>query len=347
MHNVFIIQSGRNWKTEYFFGNFSQIIDEKYNGCRKIFVCDKEVYKYYKAGIKNEITLLLEATENKKTLATVHSLYKKLMKLQADRDTVLIAIGGGITGDIAGFLASTFYRGLRLVLVPTTLLAMADASTGGKNGVNFFSSKNLIGNIKQPEVIIIDTRFLKTLHITQLRSGMAEVIKHGLISGKYLLGDITNQHFIDKLFRKKEISPEIILKNIKIKSDIVLDDELEANKRKILNFGHTIGHIVEAKTKILHGEAVSIGMVYAAKISQELNKCSSGTVKTVTGILKQYKLPTETTLNKSVITGNFVSDKKKRSNVIDFIFIKSPGNVACEEMFLSELQNLIFRINSL
>ncbi|NMB34472.1 MAG: 3-dehydroquinate synthase, partial [Clostridium sp.] len=214
---------------------------------------------------------VIEAGESSKNLDTIKDIYEYLLGLNVDRNTSLIALGGGVVGDITGFAAATFLRGLSYIQIPTTLLAQADSSVGGKVGVDFEGSKNIVGSFYQPRFVYINVNSLKTLPKRQLQAGLAEVIKHGIIH------DIEFFDYIDKNTRKIFEFDEVVLQyitksNCSIKGAIVEKDEHESGLRAILNFGHTIGHAIETvmNFEFLHGECVSLGMVGAFKMAKSL-----------------------------------------------------------------------------
>ncbi len=213
----------------------------------------------------------MEPGEETKNLDTCQSIWYVLSELGADCRSLLINLGGGVVTDLGGFVAATFKRGISFINVPTTLLAMVDAAVGGKTGVNLHSLKNQIGVIRPAEQVLIDTSFLKTLSTAEMRSGLAEMLKHGLIK---------DENYWNQMLQLKDLGVEdldkLILESILIKAEIVAQDPTEQNLRKSLNFGHTLGHAIESyflenpsKTKLLHGEAVAAGMVMAAYISKE------------------------------------------------------------------------------
>lgn len=222
-------------------------------------------------GIEIEV-LEIEAGEENKTLETCNSLWEILSEMGGDRKSLLVNLGGGVVTDLGGFVAAAFKRGISCVHFPTTLLAMVDAALGGKNGVNLGSLKNQIGIIKKPEMVVIDVSFLETLAAAEMRSGLAEMLKHGLIA---------DEDYWNRLNALNELNfndlRDLIKESIEIKQKVVEQDPFEKGLRKSLNFGHTLGHAIESyflevsdKKKLLHGEAVAIGMVLAAYLSSEI-----------------------------------------------------------------------------
>jgi 3-dehydroquinate synthase len=335
-----------NWpsgKTEIVFGGISELIEKFLSDRKLIFLCDENILRLYSELFNNHKLIKIKASEKAKSLKLIEEIYSKLLEWEADKNTILVAVGGGITCDIAGFVASTFYRGMPLVLVPTTLLSMVDAAIGGKNGVNFNEHKNLIGTIRQPEKILVDTNFLKTLPSAQMRNGMAEVIKHSFISDGFLYSELKKAGNI-KNWQKNIMSDSLLWQIMNVKIDIVLADEQENEKRKILNFGHTLGHIIEMQEKLTHGEAVGIGMVMATKLSIHLNKCMPETENQLTEMLTSFGLPVSTTLSIVEINKHLKFDKKKSGNEMHFVFIEKMGHVYTEAIPIEKLKKLLLEV---
>jgi len=244
------------------------------------------------AGTSGYVTIV-PAGERCKTLRTVAFLYERFLDQRLDRGGIVIGLGGGVVGDIAGFAAATYLRGVDLVQVPTSLLAQVDASVGGKTGVNLSRGKNLVGAFHQPRSVLIDVSALRTLPSREFRCGLAEVIKHGIIRDGEYFG------FLERnLSAIKRLDPAAleytVSRSCEIKADVVRRDERESGLRRILNYGHTVGHAIESLTayrKYKHGEAVAIGMVTAALVAREMGSADPGLVDRITGILKAARLP--------------------------------------------------------
>lgn len=238
---------------------------------------------------------VIEPGEQSKNLRIIEDIYRYLIKLKLDRESTLIALGGGVVGDITGFAAATYLRGINFIQVPTTLLAQVDSSVGGKTGVDFEGAKNIIGAFYQPKLVYINVNSLKTLPIKQLKSGLAEVIKHGIIQDVNFFNYIDNS--MEEIFNfDEDVLKYIIKTNCLIKGKIIEQDEKETDVRAILNFGHTIGHAVESVSdfKLLHGECISIGMVGACKIANYMGMLSNNNniLEIIINILKKAGLPT-------------------------------------------------------
>jgi len=265
--------------------------------------------------------LEIEDSENAKQLSTIETLCKQLIELGADRSTTIIALGGGVVGDVVGMTASVFMRGVPVIQVPTTLLAQVDSSIGGKTGVNLPQGKNLIGTFHQPSLVLSDINTLKTLPEKELRHGLAEVVKTAIIGDAELFELLENN--LDKIMNKDEqILEEIVFRCAKVKAGIVERDEKESHERMKLNLGHTFGHTIETLSNytIPHGDAVSIGLVKAA----ELANVEAERIK---NLLEKIGLPTETTFTDSQIEQAMCSDKKRKNNKLRLVLPEKIGGV--------------------
>ncbi|MBI5390790.1 3-dehydroquinate synthase [Candidatus Woesearchaeota archaeon] len=279
--------------------------------------------------------LVFKGGEQQKQMKTVVSLAQEMMNLGVDRKSLVIAIGGGVVGDVAGFVASIYMRGIAYIHVPTTLLAMVDSSIGGKTGVDLHEAKNMLGTIYRPRAVISDLRFLLTLPKEEMRNGFAEIIKVALIKDNVLYHAIAKEK--EKLLEPSHALLEgIIRRAIKIKLDIVTQDETEQGVRRLLNFGHTVGHAIEAASsyQIKHGTAVAIGMVYAAKLSQREGLLSQQSVTEILELLESMGFPTmlPTAMNKDQLIAGMMHDKKKEHQHIHAVLLKDIGNALIQEL---------------
>lgn len=264
--------------------------------------------------------------EKHKSLAAVAALYDKLVDLNVSRDALIIALGGGVIGDLAGFAAATYMRGVDLIQVPTTLLAMVDAAIGGKTAVNHRKGKNLIGSFYQPKLVLIDINALKTLPARELKCGLAEVLKYGIIKDKNIFEMLEGNPKVSPAFWQK-----LIYLCARIKADVVSKDERELKGyRMILNFGHTIGHAVEALSgyrKVNHGEAVGFGMLAASLIALKLKLIDQITYERIKKMITLLKLPVKMELGIPKIMKALKLDKKVRAGKIRFVLPVSIGKV--------------------
>jgi 3-dehydroquinate synthase len=278
--------------------------------------------------------------ERSKNLTQVRKLYDALLDAGADRGTVVVALGGGVIGDLAGFAAATLFRGIPVVQVPTSLLAMVDSSVGGKTGVNVPRGKNLVGAFHQPSLVWIDADVLRSLPPRQLRAGMAEVVKHAAIWDARLFAQLEAE--ADRLLA---LEPEVLLpvleRNCEIKAEVVSRDEREAGLRMLLNFGHTLGHAVEALKRyrgILHGEGVAIGMAFAAGRSEELGLSPQGTRARLADLLERIGLATGLPdFPRKAYLSAISVDKKKRDARIRFIALRGIGRAEAVPLLPEEI----------
>jgi len=267
--------------------------------------------------------------ERYKTMATVESLSNQLVKLQADRKAVLIALGGGVVGDVTGFLASIYMRGIRFVQIPTTYLAQVDSSVGGKTGVNLKAGKNLVGAFKQPELVLVDPQVLDTLPEREYRSGLYESLKAGVIQNARIF-EFMEQNRTEVLARHPASLEWLIAESVRVKADVVGQDEEEHGLRKILNFGHTIGHALEAETTyktFLHGEAVAWGMVAAAMIAAGMHKTSLTIAERIISLVLAYAGLPQVSSRPKAIFRRLASDKKTLGGKVHFILPCDIGQV--------------------
>jgi 3-dehydroquinate synthase len=265
------------------------------------------------AGLKvSRITI--PAGERFKTMRTLDRVLRQMVELGADRRGVVVALGGGVVGDVAGFAAAVYMRGVRVVQVPTTLLAMVDASVGGKTGVDLPSGKNLVGAFHQPSLVLADIDTLRTLPARELRAGFAEVVKHGIIFDQGLFDfSFTNA---EALLRRDTVAIEhVVCRSVEIKREVVQKDEREAGLRAILNYGHTVGHAIESLTgyaQYRHGEAIAIGMVVEARLSEVIGVAEAGLARRTAEALRRFRLPTAVPaeLSADAILAAMMADKK-------------------------------------
>ncbi|MFA6430271.1 MAG: 3-dehydroquinate synthase [Candidatus Paceibacterota bacterium] len=298
-----------------------------------VVICDKNSNKLFNDYIASALEktktpfffIELVEGEDNKNIESIISAAREMVRKGVDRKAVIMSLGGGVVGDRAGFLASIYMRGIRYIQVPTTLLAQVDSGLGGKTGINIPEGKNLIGTIYQPEAIIIDAFFLKTLSDKEWLNGMAEIIKYAVIGDQNLF-DLLEKNINN---RSKDFILAVIKKCIKIKLDIVAIDEKENGPRKILNYGHTIGHALEtvSEHKIKHGEAVASGMVYEAMISNMLGILSSKDMERQNKLIKSFGFNTAINLNLEEIVKVIKNDKKVEDKMVCFVLPNKIGSV--------------------
>jgi len=292
----------------------------------------------------NVTTLAVPPGEENKSLQTAGHLYERLTDARVERGTPILALGGGVIGDLAGFVAATYLRGVPLVQLPTTLLAQVDSSVGGKVAVDHGRLKNMVGAFYQPRLVIADTDTLRTLSEEEFASGLAEVIKSAAIQDERFF-----QYLEANLERIKardgDALEEIVYRSVKIKAAVVVQDELDLGLRNILNYGHTIGHAVESVSgfALKHGQAVAVGMVAAAGIAQEMGMLAEGDAARLRSLIERAGLPVEIpAVPVEDVMKMMRHDKKIRENRIKFVLLKSIGNVAItDEVDLSLVEQVL------
>ena len=307
---------------------------------RPIIITDANVGKLYALDSMAAEVITIGTGEEIKTLDTVQDIYAQLLSIQADRSSFIVGIGGGIVCDIAGFVASTFLRGVRFGFVATTLLAQVDASVGGKNGVNFEGYKNMVGLFHQPEFVICDPELLKTLPQKEISGGLAEIVKHAAIADAELFAYL-EQHYEDVLALDSEAIQKLVLASVTIKSSVVSRDETEKGERRKLNFGHTFGHAIEKVSGIPHGEAVSRGMAIAAALSVKKGLLTADEDKRIRALLNNLKLPTHFASETQAVVNAITKDKKREGNRIHFVLLNGIGSAIVDKITLEELEDAI------
>ena len=297
---------------------------------RVMVISDSNVFPIYGETVVNSLmdngfevfSCIFEAGEQSKRLETIYNFYNELANNGFTRSDLIVALGGGVTGDMSGFTASTYLRGIDFVQIPTSLLSQVDSSVGGKTGVDIPQGKNLVGAFWQPNVVLIDPDTLNTLTDHFFSDGMAEVIKYGCIKNEELFNTLREQN-------AKEIIDDIIYECVKIKRDVVEIDERDHGERALLNFGHTLGHAIEKEYNfegISHGQAVAIGMVMMTKASEIAGITPNGTADKIAELCKKYNLPiSDKTPIEDIVKSSF-SDKKSSASNISLIVINKIGN---------------------
>jgi len=321
-------------------GESISCIDKYLPNSKVVVITDEEVLRLYPAFFQPYKIILIGRGEQIKNLSTVSYIYEKFVEYEVDRSTFVLGVGGGLVCDIAGFAASTYLRGLRFGFVPTTLLAQVDASIGGKNGVNFNGLKNRIGTFNQPDFVLCDPAFFQTLPEKEFCCGLGEVVKHALIADTEMF-EYMEKHISSIVSRQPEVLQQLVADSVRIKTEVVNRDEREQGERRILNFGHTIGHIIEERSTLSHGEAVAVGMVAAAQLSQQRGMLPDSTFNRIVALLKALSLPIQCPLAQNEIIDNLGRDKKREGDELYFIFLKDIGHAVIEKMPISQLQAMI------
>lgn len=285
-------------------------------------------------------TISVPSGERYKTLQTVEKLYRELVTLEVDRSSLVVGIGGGVATDVAGFVASTYLREVPFGFISTTLLGQVDASIGGKNGVNLDGYKNMIGTIRHPAFVWCDLSLLKTLARKEYVSGIAEVIKYGAIRDKEFLYYLKD-HMSGLLSLDSPVLSRVVYTSAAVKVDVVRQDEKESSLRRILNFGHTIGHAIEREKGVMHGEAVATGMVLAARLSNNMNLLSASEVDLIRDLVVAAGLPDRMELDPEMIYRNIRKDKKRSGGDLHFVLLEGLGKAVVKTIPLGELKKML------
>lgn len=308
-----------------------------------VIITDTNLSEIYGGRFPDFPVLVIEPGEESKKLRVVEKLAKDLLRLGIDRNGFILAVGGGVVCDIAGFLASVFMRGIRCGYISTSLLSQVDASTGGKNGVNLGVVKNVIGVIKQPEFVICDTTMLLTLTNEEYLSGLGELVKTGIIGDPVIL-DILENNYREIILRRRDILTDLVARSVRFKASVVSQDEKESGLRRILNFGHTFGHAIELKESFKHGIAVAAGLELATRFSLEKGFINFSDYNRITGIMKKYNLLMDYAISPETIRKLILHDKKKSGSDIQFVFIAGIGKPIIKKISVAELAGFYKKI---
>ncbi len=324
--------------TDFYFahgiGHLKAIVDKK----NTILVTDENVFNAHTQRFRGWNTIVLKPGEEFKLQATVDAVIEQLIAMQADRKTTLVGVGGGVITDITGYVASVYMRGIAFGFIPTSLLALVDASIGGKNGIDVGVYKNMVGVIRQPKFILQDMVFLNSLPQAEWENGFAEIIKHACIKDAAMFREL-EANSLKTYQTKKTAICELVQRNAQIKIKVVQQDEFEKGERRLLNFGHTLGHALENQYELSHGQAVAIGMTYACHISGQL----SGFRQTdkVVKVLEQYNLPTYASFNKTKVLEVLKMDKKRERKEMNYILLEKIGKGVVKTIPMGQLEKII------
>lgn len=310
-----------------------------------VIITDRNVSHYYRKDFPAHNIIEIGLGEKIKTVDTLNYIFDKFVEYEVDRSTFIVGIGGGIVCDIVGFAASVFMRGLKFGFVSTTLLSQVDASVGGKNGVNFKGYKNMIGVFNQPEFVICDNEMLKTLEEKEFFAGFAEIVKAGLIRDEYIFSYLES-NYEKALKQDADVINKLVYDSIIVKSRVVEADEREKGERRILNFGHTFAHSFEKLTGILHGEAVSTGMVLASKLSEKLDMITEDDVSRIKNLLENLNLPTSINIDASDVFNSIKQDKKREGDTLHLVLLEKIGYAVTRQTSLKQLEEMINDLRS-
>ena len=304
---------------------------------RTVIVTDEHVFKAHQKKFNGWNTIVLKPGEEFKVQQTVDVVIDQLIELGADRKTILVGVGGGVITDITGYVAGIYMRGIACGFVPTSLLAMVDASIGGKNGIDVGVYKNMVGLIRQPSFLLFDHSFLKSLPKVEWQNGFAEIIKHAAIKDAALF-KLLQSHRLTDFQRDAQLLAKLIERNVLIKTKVVVNDEFEKGERKLLNYGHTLGHAIENMYELSHGQAISIGMTYAALMSKQLKGFKQ--TDELIAVLDKYGLPTFAEFDTKEAFRILQKDKKKDNQQISYILLEKIGKGVVQPLLFVQLKEI-------
>ena len=311
--------------------------------CKKekvIIITDDLVYQQHQEKMNGFKVIRISPGEKNKNQQSADRVIDTLLQLETDKQTFIVGVGGGVVTDITGYAASIFKRGVRLGLVPTSILGMVDAAIGGKNGVNVGVCKNMVGTIYQPEFILYDYSFLDTLPVKEWINGFAEIIKHACIKDALLFG-MLERYSLHDIQADSTLIASLIEQNAAIKMEIVTADEYEKADRKLLNFGHTFGHAIENLHELPHGHAISIGMVAACNLSEKINGLGFDDAQRVVKLLTKYHLPVDIETDYKKVFDLLKLDKKREDDYMHFVLLNKIGEAEAKPVSLNFLQEHI------
>ena len=322
-------------------GNVGELLPALLPRKRVVVVSDTNIDRHYHSLIEPYDHVLIGLGEASKTLLTLDTIYRRFIELGVDRSCFVLAIGGGIVTDVAGFAASTFMRGLEFGFISTSLLGQVDASVGGKNGVNVEGYKNMVGTFTQPKFVICDVDLLRTLSPREFRTGLAEIIKAAVIADAELF-EMLEQADFSTLQRDSDTLREMVYRAIKVKADIVERDERESGDRRLLNLGHTLAHAIEkSSSKFNHGEAVAVGLAMIAEVAANRDMLAVADKERIVALLERAGFALEPPVEVRTLLKAVKRDKKAEGDSIHVVFPLGVGHCCVEKMPIEEFKALV------
>lgn len=301
-------------------------------------ITDEHILSHYRELFSAWKVITIPAGESSKSLAILADIIDQLMEFEADRDALIIGIGGGVVTDITGFVAGIYKRGVRCAFVPASILGMVDAAIGGKNGLDIGAFKNIIGLTRQPEFLLFDYTLPDTLPRAEWINGFAEIIKHACILDAHLF-DLLESYKLEDFRSDKKLLGALVQQNALLKAGVVMEDEWETGKRKMLNFGHTLGHAIENNHQLPHGHAVAIGIMAAARISESITGFAD--TARVEALLTKYELPVSTDYDRGAALRYMLQDKKRKGANIHYVLLNRIGEAVIRPLSIEEISSFI------
>jgi 3-dehydroquinate synthase len=333
-----LIYKFSNSSVDYYLAGGISHLKEIVEKDNTIIITDENVYNAHTKRFKNWNCIVLKPGEEYKVQSTVDEIIDQLIQMEADRKTTLVGVGGGVITDITGYVASVYMRGISFGFIPTSLLAMVDASIGGKNGIDVGVYKNMVGVIRQPKFILHDMVFLNSLPQNEWENGFAEIIKHAAIKDAAMFRELESMTL--KKYQSSQTSIcELVQRNAVIKTKVVQNDEFEKGERRLLNFGHTLGHALEKQYELSHGQAVAIGMTYASVISQKITGFKEA--DRVAALIEKYDLPTFAEFDKQKVFEVLKMDKKRERKEMNYVILEKIGKGVVRSIPLKQLEEII------
>ena len=329
--------------TTFYFDTSFDLLEDLTGTVKTVIITDENVFRANQRKFKGWNTIVLKAGEEYKIQRTVDSIIDQLIAFGVDRKSFLVGVGGGVITDITGYVAGIYLRGVKFGFVPTSVLAMVDAAIGGKNGIDVGVYKNMVGVIRQPEFLLYDYSFLKSLPKAEWINGFAEIIKHACIKDASMF-KLLEQSKLINFQNDKHLLDRIIQKNVLLKSRVVQEDEFETGNRKLLNFGHTFGHAIENTYALPHGHAVAIGMVVACLISESYKKFRQ--TDNVVAVIRKYGLPAYHSFDAAKVLAVMGSDKKKVNDVINYVMLERIGKAVVSPVSMDEISGLMIQLEN-
>lgn len=327
-----------NSSVDYYLAGGISHLKEIVDKDNAIIITDENVFDAHTKRFRNWNCIVLKPGEEYKVQSTIDEVIDQLIEMEADRKTTLVGVGGGVITDITGYVASVYMRGIPFGFIPTSLLAMVDASIGGKNGIDVGVYKNMVGIIRQPTFILHDMVFLNSLPQNEWENGFAEIIKHAAIKDAAMFRALETSSLKKYQSSQKAIC-DLVQRNAMIKTKVVLNDEFEKGERRLLNFGHTLGHALENQYELSHGQAISIGMTYASIISEKIVVFKEAS--RVASLLSKYDLPTFADFDKQKVFEVLKMDKKREKKEMNYVMLEKIGKGVVKSIQLNQLESII------